>query len=63
MTGRWWLEATDAFCPNCLQAYVHGLHYRCNGCDGDVCAHCVIELRTQAEVFCPICDESSEESF
>jgi hypothetical protein len=60
--GPWWLDAADASCPHCLQGYAHGLHYRCAGCDGEVCAHCVIELRAEVEFVCPICDDGSEES-
>src|SRR5437588_10262963 len=54
----WWLEEGAEVCPACGQTYVFQTEYRCEGCDGVVCAICAIRT-TEIEIFCPPCSASA----
>ena len=44
-------------CPHCEQPHALDITYRCVGCDGEVCALCVVVIREDrpAESWCPAC--------
>lgn len=60
----WWLGGEET-CRICLQVFAYEVGMRCSHCDGDLCPHCVIEIRETMEVLCPGCapgiDEPSSE--
>jgi hypothetical protein len=49
----WWLTIDLEVCETCEQGYAYGSGYRCAGCDGAVCAVCVVIRR--GEFWCPEC--------
>lgn len=55
-----WLESGNERCPHCLTLYWHETGYRCTGCDGPICAHC-IEIETAGSAcLCPGCPSDEQ---
>lgn len=51
---------TEGHCPVCEQPLALDIEYRCVGCDGPVCALCVVVVRERREAreegaWCPTC--------
>lgn len=48
------------YCPHCEQPHALDIEYRCVGCDGEVCALCVVLIRERGEAWCPACEPTEE---
>lgn len=49
------IQVADGWCPSCEQRHTLDIEYRCVGCDGGVCALCVVVVRERQEAWCPEC--------
>ena len=52
-SGRF--QVVEGHCPACEQPHALDIEYRCVGCDGPVCALCVVVVREHQEAWCPTC--------
>ena len=53
----WWLEE-EVVCAFCFQLHPRSGEARCEGCDREVCLHCVV-VRI-GEVVCPQCEDEPQ---
>ena len=59
--NRSWRIIRRDRCGACGHAHTLDLTYRCTGCDGEVCALCVVWVTETHEGFCPACAEGGDE--
>jgi hypothetical protein len=53
--GRIRIRADEGHCAACEHPHTLDIAYRCAGCDGEVCAVCVVVIRETGEAWCPAC--------
>lgn len=53
--GRIRIPAAGGRCAVCEHPHALDISYHCVGCDGEVCALCVVTVRESRERWCPEC--------
>ena len=57
-TDVWWLTGGTEQCEHCAQRYHYEVEVRCVACDGPLCPHCVVIVKTTRERHCAGCVEA-----
>lgn len=53
--GRIRLRTDAGSCAACEHPHALDISYHCVGCDGEVCAICLVVVRETSEAWCPEC--------